>query len=58
MIEVRFFETLDAHLGEWAVEDVLRREANGTLDAGDPYYYPESRLDPFSERLEPAVSSD
>jgi hypothetical protein len=54
VIEVRFFETLDAHLGEWAVGDVLRREADGTLDAGDPYFYPESRVEIASLQPEPA----
>ena len=58
VVEVRFFETLDAHLGEWTIENVLDREASGELAAGDPYYYPESRLDPISERVEAAASSN
>ena len=54
VIEVRFFETLDAHLGEWAVGDVLRREADEALNAGDPYFYPESRVEIASQQPEPA----
>ena len=54
VIEVRFFETLDAHLGEWTIEDVLRREADETLDAGDPYYYPESRVEVAPQQPEAA----
>lgn len=34
VVEVRFFETLDAHLGEWAVEDVLRRDAERDARCG------------------------
>ncbi|EMA43552.1 MULTISPECIES: hypothetical protein [Halococcus] len=56
VIEVRFFETLDAHLGEWTTENVLRREADGTLDAGDPYYYPESRVEGAPQQSQDAAS--
>ena len=44
--EVRFAESLDAYLTEWTIAEVLEADADGTLDAGDPYYYPESRLKP------------
>ncbi|WP_160135799.1 hypothetical protein [Halococcus salsus] len=46
VIEVRFAESLDAYLSEWTVAEVLEADADGTLNAGDPYYYPESRLEP------------
>ena len=44
VIEVRFVETLDAYLGGWTVAGVLETEATGKLDAGEPYFFPESRL--------------
>ena len=44
VIEVRFAESLDAYLSGWTVAEILEAEADGTLDAGDPYYYPKSRL--------------
>lgn len=44
VIEVRFVETLDAYLDGWTVAGVLETEATGKLDAGEPYFYPESRL--------------
>ncbi|WP_147464950.1 hypothetical protein [Halococcus sp. IIIV-5B] len=47
VIEVRFAESLDAYLSEWTVAEVLEADADETLDAGDPYYYPESRLEPM-----------
>ena len=45
VIEVRFAESLDAYLSKWTIAEVLEADAGGTLDAGDPYYYPESRLE-------------
>jgi hypothetical protein len=44
VIEVRFVETLDAYLDGWTVAGVLETEATGKLDAGEPYFYPASRL--------------
>ena len=52
VIKVRFVETLDAYLSEWTATDVLDASTDGTLDAGNPYFYPESRLEPQSERTE------
>ena len=46
VIEVRFVETLNAYLSEWTTTDVLAANIDGTLDAGSPYFYPESRLEP------------
>ena len=45
VIEVRFVETLDAYLDGWTVAGVLETEATGKLDAGEPYFYPASRLE-------------
>ena len=45
VVEVRFFETLDAYLDDWTLAGVLETEASDDLDAGDPYFYPESRLE-------------
>ena len=45
VIEVRFAESLDAYLSKWTIAGVLEADAGGALDAGDPYYYPESRLE-------------
>ena len=44
VIEIRFVETLDAYLDGWTVAGVLETEATGKLDAGEPYFFPESRL--------------
>ena len=46
VIEVRFAESLDAYLSDWTVAEVLAADADGTLEAGNPYYYPVSRLKP------------
>ena len=52
VIEVRFVETLDAYLSEWTATDVLDASTDSTLDAGRPYFYPESWLEPQPERVE------
>ena len=44
VIEVRFVETLDAYLDGWTVAGVLETELTDKLDAGEPYFYPASRL--------------
>ena len=44
VIEVRFVETLNAYLDGWTVAGVLETEAMNKLDAGEPYFYPESRI--------------
>ena len=56
VIEVRFVETLDAYLSEWTATDVLDASTDGTLDAGSSYFYPESRLEPQSERAETTLA--